>query len=124
MPTCVAEYWTLVKPWVYCQQCKFERLLPFSCKKRGFCNSCLARRMSETAVRLVDSVIPEIPTRQWVLSVPAPLRYLIAYDNEALNVVVNAFTGTVFSYLRRKAKIPKSELHPGAITFIQGLDRP
>jgi hypothetical protein len=49
-------------------------------------------------------MIPEIPTGQWVLSVPAPLRYLLAYDNEALSLVVSAFTGSLSSYLRKKAK--------------------
>lgn len=110
---------------VYCQECKYDRLIPFSCKKRGFCGSCLARRMSEMSARLVDSIIPKIPTRQWVLSVPAPLRYLIAYDNEALNFVVTAFTGSLFSYLRKKAKRSGGEAlegqayYPGAVTFIQ-----
>lgn len=32
---------------VYCQSCKYDRLIGFSCKKRGFCGSCLARRISE-----------------------------------------------------------------------------
>ena len=104
---------------VYCQECQYDRLVPFSCKKCGFCSSCMARRMSETAVRLVDSVIPEIPTRQWVLSVPPPLRYLIAYDNQALNELIKIFIATIFSYLRRKANKPGCQLYPGAVTFIQ-----
>ena len=70
---------------VYCKECRYDRLVAFSCKKRGFCGSCMARRMSATAAHLVDSVIPVIPTRQWVLSVPSPLRYLMAYDSKALN---------------------------------------
>jgi hypothetical protein len=81
--------------------------------------------MSETAVRLVDTLIPEIPTCQWVLSLPAPLRYLVAYDNNALNAVLSAFTGCLFSYLRRKAKksggstLGADDYYPGAVTFIQ-----
>ncbi len=31
----------------------------FSCKRRGFCPSCGARRMAESAVLLVDEVFPE-----------------------------------------------------------------
>lgn len=110
---------------VYCQECQYDRLIPFSCKKRGFCGSCLARRMSEISVRLVDTLIPEIPTRQWVLSLPAPLRYLVAYDNDALKAVLTAFTGCLFSHLRRKAKksggtaLDADDYFPGAITFIQ-----
>lgn len=110
---------------VYCQECRYDRLIGFSCKKRGFCGSCLARRMSETSARLVASLIPHIPTRQLVFSVPAPLRYLIAYDNDALNAVLSIFMGVLFSYLRKKSKryggkaLEGQEYHPGAVTFIQ-----
>ncbi len=38
---------------VRCESCHFERLIAFSCKKRGFCPSCGARRMAETAALLV-----------------------------------------------------------------------
>lgn len=47
---------------VYCKECQFDRLVAFSCKRRGFCPSCMARRMAETAAHIVDSVIPQIPT--------------------------------------------------------------
>jgi hypothetical protein len=32
-----------------CQACGFDRLVPFSCKRRGVCASCGGRRMNETA---------------------------------------------------------------------------
>jgi ribosomal protein S27E len=32
-----------------CERCHAEKLVAFSCKKRGFCPSCGARRMAETA---------------------------------------------------------------------------
>ena len=35
-----------------------DKLLAFSCKRRGFCPSCGARRMSQSASHLVDNVIP------------------------------------------------------------------
>ena len=41
---------------VVCGQCHAERLLRFSCKKRGFCPSCGARRMAESARHLVETV--------------------------------------------------------------------
>jgi hypothetical protein len=49
---------------VYCIECQFDRLVAFAGKRRGFCPSCMARRMAETAAHIVDSVIPAIPTRQ------------------------------------------------------------
>ena len=51
---------------VRCGACGFERLLPFSCKGRGFCPSCGGRRMAERAAHLVDHVLPpDVPVRQW-----------------------------------------------------------
>ena len=51
---------------VRCDTCHAEHLVGFSCKKRGFCPSCGARRMAESAALLVDEVFPEQPVRQWV----------------------------------------------------------
>ncbi len=34
--------------------------------------SCLGRRMADTALHLVNKVIPEVPVRQWVCSLPRP----------------------------------------------------
>ena len=49
-----------------CCDCGQELVVAFSCKRRGFCPSCVARRMSDAAAHLVDDVLPEVPTRQWV----------------------------------------------------------
>ena len=65
---------------VRCMDCHAERLVAFSCKRRGFCPSCGTRRMAEGAALLVDEVLPREPMRQWVLSVPFALRYLFATD--------------------------------------------
>src|SRR5262245_57007782 len=61
-----------------CDTCHKELLLAFSCKKRGFCPSCAGRRMAQTAAHLVERVLPWVPTGQWVVSVPVPLRYWMA----------------------------------------------
>ena len=62
---------------VVCEHCHAERLLAFSCKKRGFCPSCGARRMAESARYLAEEVFGPRSVRQWVLSVPVPLRSLV-----------------------------------------------
>ena len=62
-----------------CCRCGFERLVAFSCKWRGFCPSCLGRRMTDTALHLVERILPEVPLRQWVYSLPWRLRYLCGY---------------------------------------------
>lgn len=40
---------------VRCQHCAAERLVAFSCKRRGFCPSCGARRMAESSACPVSS---------------------------------------------------------------------
>ena len=67
-----------------CPECGFEREVPFSCKKRGgICPSCMGRRMNDTAVHLVDRVLPlNTPIRQWVCSMRFSLRYLMGYDKK------------------------------------------
>ena len=59
---------------VECDACSHEHLVAFSCERRGFCPSCGAGRMVESAANLVDHFLPEQPIRQWVLTVPYPLR--------------------------------------------------
>ena len=81
-----------------CGDCGHDRLLAFSCKRRGFCPSCGARRMSQTAANLVDHVIPQVPVRQWVLSLPIPLRLLLAAQPELVTPVL----GVVQRVLERR----------------------
>lgn len=61
---------------VRCEDCHAERLVAFSCKRRGFCPSCGARRMAESARLLVEDVFGPRPVRQWALSFPFLLRFL------------------------------------------------
>ncbi len=51
-----------------CRRCGEELRVPFSCKARGVCPSCLGRRMSETAAGWLDHLLPAVPYRRWVLS--------------------------------------------------------
>jgi ribosomal protein S27E len=60
---------------LHCDDCGHDRLVAFSCKRRGFCPSCGGRRMADTAAHLVDRVLPPVSIRQWVLTLPYPLRY-------------------------------------------------
>ncbi|MEK7703364.1 MAG: transposase zinc-binding domain-containing protein [Myxococcota bacterium] len=56
---------------VRCPTCGFERLVACSCKSRsGLCSSCGARRMLDVSTHLCTNVIPDVPVRQWVITVP------------------------------------------------------
>ena len=63
---------------VHCDTCGKDALVGLSCKGRGFCPSCAGRRMADTAAHLVDHVVARVPVRQWVLTLPFPLRYRMA----------------------------------------------
>jgi len=64
-----------------CEGCGLDHLLPFSCKGRAWCPSCGGRRMTERAAHLVDAVLPWVPVRQWVLTMPYRLRYQMAWNH-------------------------------------------
>ena len=87
-----------------CGTCGLDRLVAFSCKGRGFCPSCGGRRMAERAAHLVDRVFPDVPVRQWVLSVPYRLRYRLAWDHDLCRAVVAVFVRAVFGGLRARAR--------------------
>ncbi len=40
-----------------CQDCEDEKIVGFSCKKRGFCPSCCAKRKVEAAAHMIDNVL-------------------------------------------------------------------
>ncbi len=68
--------------------CHSERLVAFSCRRRGFCPRCGVRHMAESAALLVAEVLPEAPVRQGVLSFPFPLRFLFASRPEIMGEVL------------------------------------
>ena len=109
---------------VHCDACGLDRVVPYSCKKRGFCNSCCGRRMADTAAHLVDRVFPRVPVRQWVLSFPHDLRYRLAYDASLVTDVLGIFTSTIFSSLIQRAREFGAErkAQTGAVSFVQRFD--
>lgn len=104
---------------VRCEDCHLEHLVAFSCKRRGFCPSCGARRMAETAALLVDDVLPHKPIRQWVLSFPYPLRFLLANNPQVLSKVLGIVNRVISTHLIKKAGVKATQAQTGAVTLIQ-----
>jgi len=105
---------------VKCDSCCHEHLVAFSCKRRGFCPSCGARRMVESAAHLVDHVFPEAPVRQWVLTFPFPLRFLFANDPNALSTVLTVVHRAISTFVVRHSGFTVSSgARTGAVTLIQ-----
>ena len=102
-----------------CEDCAHEILVAFSCKRRGICPACSARCMAETAAHLVDHVIPCVPVRQWVLSFPIPLRFLLAAHPHLLSPLLQVINRAVSIFLIKQAGLTRAEAQTGAVTLIQ-----
>ncbi|MEK7838534.1 MAG: transposase, partial [candidate division NC10 bacterium] len=87
-----------------CEGCAREHLVPFSCKGRGWCPSCGGRRMTERAAHLVDAVLPWVPVRQWVLTVPYRLRYQMAWNHGLSRAVLGVYTRALGDVYARGAR--------------------
>ncbi|MCC7081065.1 MAG: transposase [Burkholderiales bacterium] len=92
---------------------------PCSMRRRGFCPSCGARRMAETAAYLVDRVIPRVPVRQWVLSFPIPLRILLAAHPDLLTPVLSIVHRVITGFLLSQSGLKRTAADAGSVTLIQ-----
>jgi len=120
---------------VKCESRHDEKLVAFSCKRRGFCPSCGARRMGDSAALLVDEILPEQPIRQFtpwmacsramqeqlprVLSFPFQLRFLFASYPEIMGKVLGIVNRVLSTHLIHKGGFTRTEARTGAVTLIQ-----
>jgi hypothetical protein len=65
---------------VSCPDCKEEYLLAFSCKCRGFCPSCGAKRAAAFAAFLKDELLEDVAHSLWTLTLPKMLRRYFLYN--------------------------------------------
>ncbi|MBL6976370.1 MAG: transposase zinc-binding domain-containing protein, partial [Deltaproteobacteria bacterium] len=102
-----------------CPDCGFERLVAFSCKGR-LCPSCWARRTADVAAHLVDRVMPKAQYRQWVLTFPWEMRFLLAVDRKFLSEMLRTFLRTVFAWQRLRGRQNGiKDGQPGSIACVQ-----
>jgi hypothetical protein len=79
-------------------------VVAFSCKGRGVCPSCNAKRAHVTAAHLVEPVLPHVPYRQWTLSFPHRVRWVLLKDAGLLSDILTVFLRAVFALQRRRAQ--------------------
>jgi hypothetical protein len=82
--------------------------------------------MAETAAHLVEQVIPWVPTRQWVVSVPIPLRYWMAASTHLMAQVQTIIRRTIHQYyINQAVKLghPREQVQAGSVTFLQRFGR-
>ena len=101
----------------HCDGCHKDLIIPFSCKGRGICPSCNQRSMVETAAHLIDSVLPRVPFRQFVISFPLRIRHYLETHKllqAVLKIVVDEIRKTLIA-----CSPTTSNPQIGAISFIQ-----
>ena len=77
-----------------CRRCGYSHLVALSCKRRGgLCSSCSSRRMADIAVHLEEQVLPPVPIRHWICSLPWGLRALLGYDHRPVLRCVGCLGG-------------------------------
>ncbi len=75
--------------------------------------------MSQTAAHLVDKVIPRVPVRQWVLSLPIPLRLLLAAQPVLVTPVLQVVHRVITRHLLDRTGLKADDADSGAVTLIQ-----
>jgi hypothetical protein len=68
----------------------------------------------------MDRILPHVPVRQWVLSLPFPLRYRLAYNQPLCTAVHRALAGALRAHMRRLARARgQPDAQTGSVTFVQ-----
>ena len=106
---------------VHCAACQKDRLVPFSCKVRGACSSCVGRKMCELTEHLLDHVLANVPVRQYVLTFPFPVRLLAARDPKLLAALRRIFIRAVSAFIhkRARAKVLTKDVRTGGLCVVQ-----
>ncbi len=102
---------------------EFEEYLGCGRLDRG----CLQLVCRETATHLEERVLPRVPIRHWICSLPWGLRALLGYDRRLCAEVVSAFMKEVDRSLRWRAKrehglTSMSLAFTGAVVAVQRTD--
>jgi hypothetical protein len=97
---------------IRCPDCATEFLLAFSCKGRGLCSSCGAKRAAEFAAFLQDEVVADVGHAQWVFTVPKLLRPYFMHHRELLGPLCTAAWQTVRETALRLPLPQQFPFHP------------
>lgn len=67
----------------------------------------------------MDHVIPKVAVRQWVLSFPFALRYLLVSDPKIMGKILKITTNCISSFLCKKSGFTKKIAKTAAVTLLQ-----
>jgi len=101
---------------IRCPDCGEERLLYFSCRRRGFCPSCHSKRREEWGEWMREELLLDVPHRQVVFTIPKMLRIFFKYKRRLLGDLCQAAVQALLKYLQVTIG---TELRPGVVASVQ-----
>ncbi len=101
---------------IRCSDCTEERLVMFSCRTRGICPSCHAKRIEEWGEWMRETLLLDVPHRQIVFTIPKRLRIFFKYKRRLLGDLCRCALRALHRYFEIMAG---SALRPGVIAAIQ-----
>jgi hypothetical protein len=83
--------------------------------------------MADMAVHLEQRVLPAVPIRHWICSLPWGLRALLGYDRKLTALVASAFASELDRSLKKRAKAALglstvADAHTGSVLAVQRTD--
>jgi len=103
---------------VYCDACRVEYLVAFSCSRRVFCPSCAAKRAAIFGVLLREDILEEVGHAQWVFTIPKLIRPYFLHHRELLGKLSQAAWETV-QELMAEAGGDDGEVRAGMVSVMQ-----
>ena len=101
---------------IRCPSCGEERFVMFSCRSRGFCPSCHAKRVEEWGEWMRETLLLDVPHRQVVFTIPKMLRIFFKYKRRLLGDLCQAAVQALLKYLQATTS---TELRAGIVAVIQ-----
>ena len=103
---------------VRCRRCPEEFLVASSCRGRGLCPSCGAKRTAELGAFVIEEVVEVVGHAQWVFTVPKMLRVYFLHHRELLGELMRAAYETVKELMSAAAGEEKG-FRPGVVSMAQ-----
>lgn len=102
-----------------CAGCGNEKIIAFSCRSKGLCPSCCSKYMANAAMHLSEEVLPLVPIRQYVLSLPKIIRSYVTRNAKLSGTVLRIFISEIEKQSKKNCADAPSSAKLGAVTFIQ-----
>jgi hypothetical protein len=100
----------------YCDTCRHDFVISFSCKGRGLCPSCAAKRGAKLAAFLEQEVLEPVQHVQWVFTTPKMLRPYFLHHRELIGELCRAAYETIRELMSAAAA---TMLRPGFVAVVQ-----